>query len=145
MIHSIHSEACNIANSCDIQHVTAPPDAQKNFLVVDAKTDTAAIEAAFDNFTDKRKDIAILLINQHVPFTAPISTHEDTDGMIDRREDTPQSRCLYSGIPQFTRDPVERPPIRPREGQRTEAREEAIWRVDARSDGEKITCIYIEV
>ncbi|KAE9970758.1 H(+)-transporting V1 sector ATPase subunit F [Venturia inaequalis] len=49
-----------------VGHVTSPPDAQKNFLVVDAKTETAAIEAAFDNFTDKRKDIAILLINQHI-------------------------------------------------------------------------------
>ncbi|KAL7774140.1 hypothetical protein CFE70_005050 [Pyrenophora teres f. teres 0-1] len=40
--------------------------AQKNFLVVDAKTETAAIEAAFDKFTTERKDIAILLINQHI-------------------------------------------------------------------------------
>lgn len=49
-----------------IQHVTQPPDAQKNFLVVDNKTETSAIEAAFDRFTQERKDIAILLINQHV-------------------------------------------------------------------------------
>jgi V-type H+-transporting ATPase subunit F len=49
-----------------MQHVTQPPDAQKNFLVVDAKTERAAIEAAFDRFTSERKDIAILLINQHV-------------------------------------------------------------------------------
>ena len=48
------------------QHVTAPPDNQKNFLVVDAKTDNAAIEAAFDRFTTERKDIGIVLINQHV-------------------------------------------------------------------------------
>jgi V-type H+-transporting ATPase subunit F len=48
------------------QHVTQPPDNQKNFLVVDAKTETAQIEAAFDRFTSERKDIAILLINQHV-------------------------------------------------------------------------------
>ncbi|KAK5011699.1 H(+)-transporting V1 sector ATPase subunit F, partial [Cryomyces antarcticus] len=47
-------------------HVTAPPDSQKNFLVVDAKTENAAIEAAFDRFTQERKDIAILLINQHI-------------------------------------------------------------------------------
>ncbi|TKA71762.1 V-type proton ATPase subunit F, partial [Cryomyces minteri] len=31
-----------------IGHVTAPPDSQKNFLIVDAKTENAAIEAAFD-------------------------------------------------------------------------------------------------
>ncbi|CAD6568876.1 MAG: H(+)-transporting V1 sector ATPase subunit F [Alectoria sarmentosa] len=49
-----------------IGHVTQPPDAQKNFLVVDAKTENSTIEQAFDNFTQKRKDIAILLINQHI-------------------------------------------------------------------------------
>jgi V-type H+-transporting ATPase subunit F len=49
-----------------IQHVTQPPDSQKNFLVVDAKTQTSDIEAAFERFTQERKDIAILLINQHV-------------------------------------------------------------------------------
>ena len=46
--------------------MTAPPDAQKNFLVVDAKTETSEIEQAFDRYTHDRKDIAILLINQHV-------------------------------------------------------------------------------
>ncbi|RFU29734.1 hypothetical protein B7463_g6613, partial [Scytalidium lignicola] len=49
-----------------IGHVTAPPDSQKNFLVVDSKTDNAAIEEAFDRFTSERKDIGILLINQHI-------------------------------------------------------------------------------
>lgn len=48
------------------QHVTDPPDSQKNYLVVDHKTETHAIEEAFDSFTQERKDIAILLINQHV-------------------------------------------------------------------------------
>lgn len=50
--------------------MTQPPDAQKNFLVVDAKTENSAIEAAFDRFTSERKDIAILLINQHVRATS---------------------------------------------------------------------------
>jgi V-type H+-transporting ATPase subunit F len=36
---------------------------------VDAKTENSAIEAAFDRFTSERKDIAILLINQHVRWT----------------------------------------------------------------------------
>ncbi|KAJ2233304.1 H(+)-transporting V1 sector ATPase subunit F [Coemansia sp. IMI 203386] len=36
-----------------------------NFLVVDAKTTQEHIEETFDAFT-KRKDIAIILINQHV-------------------------------------------------------------------------------
>ncbi|KAK7750385.1 H(+)-transporting V1 sector ATPase subunit F [Diatrype stigma] len=49
-----------------IGHVTNPPDSQKNFLVVDGKTDASAIEAAFDRFTTERKDIGIVLINQHV-------------------------------------------------------------------------------
>ncbi|KAI2635055.1 ATPase, V1 complex, subunit F [Xylaria nigripes] len=49
-----------------IGHVTNPPDSQKNFLVVDNKTETAAIEAAFESFTTQRKDIGIVLINQHV-------------------------------------------------------------------------------
>ncbi|KAF8736739.1 hypothetical protein AX14_014062 [Amanita brunnescens Koide BX004] len=38
---------------------------KKNFLIVDAKTQVSAIEAAFQEFT-QRKDIAILLINQHI-------------------------------------------------------------------------------
>ncbi|KAI1470761.1 vacuolar ATP synthase [Daldinia caldariorum] len=49
-----------------IGHVTNPPDSQKNFLVVDSKTETSAIEAAFDAFTTQRKDIGIVLINQHI-------------------------------------------------------------------------------
>ncbi|KAK7927134.1 vacuolar ATP synthase subunit F [Apiospora marii] len=49
-----------------IGHVTDPPDSQKNFLVVDNKTETSAIEAAFESFTEKRKDIGIVLINQHI-------------------------------------------------------------------------------
>ncbi|KAJ3363648.1 H(+)-transporting V1 sector ATPase subunit F [Kappamyces sp. JEL0680] len=38
---------------------------QPNFLVVDAKTPLAKIEEAFEAFT-LRKDIAIILVNQHV-------------------------------------------------------------------------------
>ncbi|KAK9774766.1 putative ATPase, V1 complex, subunit F [Seiridium cardinale] len=49
-----------------IGHVTSPPDSQKNFLVVDNKTEASAIEAAFDSFTTERKDIGIILINQHI-------------------------------------------------------------------------------
>jgi V-type H+-transporting ATPase subunit F len=51
---------------CDEQHVTAGADAQKNFLIVDGKTETTAIESAFNTFTEDRKDIGIVLINQHV-------------------------------------------------------------------------------
>ncbi|KAF2152051.1 vacuolar ATP synthase [Myriangium duriaei CBS 260.36] len=49
-----------------VGHVTEPPDSQKNYLVVDNKTETSAIEHAFESFTKERKDIAILLINQHI-------------------------------------------------------------------------------
>ncbi|KAH7927362.1 vacuolar ATP synthase [Leucogyrophana mollusca] len=38
---------------------------KKNFLVVDAKTQVSTIESAFQEFTE-RKDVAILLINQHI-------------------------------------------------------------------------------
>ncbi|KAL6898214.1 vacuolar ATP synthase subunit F (V-ATPase F subunit) [Trichoderma evansii] len=48
-----------------IGHITTGAEAQKNFLVVDNKTETAAIEAAFESFIE-RKDIGIVLINQHV-------------------------------------------------------------------------------
>ncbi|KAI5307498.1 H(+)-transporting V1 sector ATPase subunit F, partial [Ascosphaera atra] len=47
-------------------HVTDPPDSERNFLVVDSKTETSTIEKAFDDFTQRRKDIGILLINQHI-------------------------------------------------------------------------------
>ncbi|EMD41651.1 hypothetical protein CERSUDRAFT_146798 [Gelatoporia subvermispora B] len=38
---------------------------KRNFLIVDSKTQVNVIEDAFQTFTE-RKDIAILLINQHV-------------------------------------------------------------------------------
>lgn len=72
-----------------VGHVTPPPNASKNFLVVDAKTGTDKIEAAFDDFIN-RKDIGILLINQHVsPFSLCVcvcvyvcggGTYEKRDG-----------------------------------------------------------------
>ncbi|KAI6809328.1 V-type proton ATPase subunit [Hortaea werneckii] len=49
-----------------VGHVTDPPDSQKNYLVVDHKTETSTIEGAFDQFTKERKDIAIVLVNQHI-------------------------------------------------------------------------------
>lgn len=49
-----------------VGHVTEPPDAQRNFLVVDSKTEKPQIEDAFNKFTKERKDIGIVLINQHV-------------------------------------------------------------------------------
>lgn len=49
-----------------VGHVTDPPDSQKNYLVVDSKTELHTIESTFESFTRERKDIAIVLINQHV-------------------------------------------------------------------------------
>ncbi|KAL2272614.1 hypothetical protein FJTKL_06281 [Diaporthe vaccinii] len=49
------------------QHVTTGPDSQKNFLVVDNKTDNATIESTFDKLIE-RKDIGIILINQHASY-----------------------------------------------------------------------------
>ncbi|KAF3079151.1 H(+)-transporting V1 sector ATPase subunit F [Orbilia oligospora] len=48
-----------------IGHVTTGANATRNFLVVDPKTEIEKIEKAFDEMTS-RKDIGILLINQHV-------------------------------------------------------------------------------
>ncbi|KAK6356649.1 H(+)-transporting V1 sector ATPase subunit F [Orbilia javanica] len=48
-----------------IGHVTTGANATRNFLVVDPKTEVDKIEKAFDEMTS-RKDIGILLINQHV-------------------------------------------------------------------------------
>ncbi|EEY14842.1 H(+)-transporting V1 sector ATPase subunit F [Verticillium nonalfalfae] len=49
-----------------IGHVNTGADQAKNFLVVDSKTETSAIEKAFESFTTERKDIGIILINQHI-------------------------------------------------------------------------------
>jgi V-type H+-transporting ATPase subunit F len=51
-----------------IGHVSDDDSRSKNFTVVDSKTELDKIEAAFDSYTE-RKDIAILLINQHVRMT----------------------------------------------------------------------------
>ncbi|KIW20275.1 V-type proton ATPase subunit F [Exophiala spinifera] len=49
-----------------VGHITDPPDSQKNFLVCDGKTEKSTIEQAFNRFTKERKDIGIVLINQHL-------------------------------------------------------------------------------
>ncbi|KAL9106276.1 MAG: hypothetical protein Q9227_008675 [Pyrenula ochraceoflavens] len=49
-----------------IGHVTDPPDSARNFLVVDSKTENSTVEKTFQDFTSSRKDIGILLINQHI-------------------------------------------------------------------------------
>lgn len=49
-----------------VGHVTDPPDSQRNFLICENKTERSEIESAFNRFTKERKDIGIVLINQHV-------------------------------------------------------------------------------
>lgn len=49
-----------------IGHVSQDGEKKKNFFVVDGKTAPDAIERVFDEYTTGRKDIAVLLINQHV-------------------------------------------------------------------------------
>jgi V-type H+-transporting ATPase subunit F len=49
-----------------VGHVTDPPDSQRNFLICDNKTERTEIESAFNRYTKERKDIGIILINQHV-------------------------------------------------------------------------------
>ncbi|CEH12731.1 vacuolar atp synthase [Ceraceosorus bombacis] len=42
------------------------PDGSKNFTIVTPSTPVSEIEASFNTFTNERKDIGILLINQHL-------------------------------------------------------------------------------
>ena len=48
-----------------IGHIGAQTQ-RTNFLIVDAKTPVATLEDRFLEYTQRRKDIAILLINQHI-------------------------------------------------------------------------------
>ncbi|KAL8409197.1 hypothetical protein RB594_007590 [Gaeumannomyces avenae] len=91
-----------------IGHVTPAPDSQKNFLVVDSKTENSAIEAAFQRFTTDRKDIGIVLINQH---------------------DTAHSRHVHGRLPRRARNPQQRPSLRPGKGQRLKEGAPPLWRV----------------
>lgn len=95
------------------QHVTDPPDSQKNFLVVDQKTETSTIEGAFDSFTKQRKDIAIVLINQHVRHgeDCRIRTTRDTDWWADCGQDKREGGCLQRSFPVGVGDSEQRPPV----------------------------------
>lgn len=50
---------------------------------------------------------------------------------IDRRQDPQPRRRLHPSLSLAPRDPLKGPPLRPRKGQRHEARQEVVWRVDA--------------
>lgn len=84
-----------------MQHVTNPPDAQRNFLVVDSKTENSEIERAFQSFTQERKDIAVLLINQHVSIFMLISLYRSTRliGSFYRSQNASVTASTHSRIP----------------------------------------------
>ncbi|CAO1629448.1 unnamed protein product [Sympodiomycopsis kandeliae] len=75
---SISQQAANrtlIASICDEDSTTGlllagigqvESDGSKNFAIVDSKTSPSDLETHFERFTQERKDIAILLINQHI-------------------------------------------------------------------------------
>lgn len=56
--------------------MTTGADAEKNFLVVDNKTETSTIESTFDRLIE-RKDIAIVLINQHASYLVSMFEADD--------------------------------------------------------------------
>lgn len=110
--------------------MTTGADSEKNFLVVDNKTETATIESTFDRLIE-RKDIAIILINQHASYpdvqarwpwlTGPLKT--------DRGQDTPPSRFLHRCVSHSSGNSEQRSPIRPREGQCVEEGPPFVWRM----------------
>jgi hypothetical protein len=51
--------------------------------------------------------------------------------LIDRRQDPQPRRRLHPSLPLSPRDPLKGSPLRPGKGQRHEARQEAVWRVNA--------------
>ncbi len=83
---------------------------------MDAKTDNSAIEAAFDRFTTERKDIAILLINQHI-----------AERIRHRVE------AYTAAFPSLLEIPSKDHPYDPEKDSVPEACEKVIWRV-ARND-----------
>ena len=96
-----------------MQHVSTGADQAKNFLVVDSKTDNASIEAAFESFTTERKDIGIVLINQHVSRDEPILYEHSSflTSCTDCGPDKTSYRHLYGSIPYSPRDSQQGSPI----------------------------------
>jgi hypothetical protein len=88
-----------------VGHVTDPPDSQKNFLVCDSKTEKQAIEQAFNSFTRERKDIGIVLINQHVRGSGMIECGRSSDGWTACGTNTRHSRQVSRCIPSGAGDP----------------------------------------
>ncbi|KAK3704803.1 H(+)-transporting V1 sector ATPase subunit F [Vermiconidia calcicola] len=67
ILHHLFTTKTNVKQGLSNRHpISRRRHSQKNFLVVDSRTETSTIEGAFDSFTRERKDIAIVLINQHI-------------------------------------------------------------------------------
>ncbi len=79
-----------------------------------SETQIPTIEAAFEEFTS-RKDVAILLINQHVRLFDCLSAADRQwcwNTLSGRREDQAHGRQISGGIPSSARDSVQGPSIR---------------------------------
>ena len=100
-----------------LQHVTDPPDAQRNFLVVDSKTETSEIERAFQTYTQERKDIAVVLINQHVSARLRLYNWLRRYWLLfpGCGAYSSQRGYLYRSVPRRPWNSQQRSPIRPRE------------------------------
>ena len=95
------------------------------------------MEQAFINFTSTRKDIAIVLINQHVRVSSIIVSSYRVYRLMSgyptgSRKDQEPGGHIHRGIPGGIGDTEQRPSIRPRKGQRTAKSEETLWRMMTR-------------
>ncbi|KAJ5408172.1 hypothetical protein N7509_002055 [Penicillium cosmopolitanum] len=90
----------------------------RNFLVVDAKTENSEIERAFKSFTEERKDIAVVLINQHVsptPHLLPQPNSWDTDPCLQIAERIRHSVDTFTDpFPPSSKYPAKITPTTPR-------------------------------
>ena len=75
------------------------------------ETQVSVIEAAFEEFTE-RKDVAILLVNQHVSFHSPRSFSLSLIWSTDCGEDSTNGREVQPSIPCTPRDTVQGSSIR---------------------------------
>ena len=124
--------------------------AQLNTSLLFSETQIPVIEAAFEEFTT-RKDIAILLINQHVCPPMIITMCMPTTRALDCREDSAHGGQVPTSLPCIAGDSFQGSSIRsvylsrsqhsptqlvcmhrPEQGFSTEARPEAFWRMNTR-------------
>lgn len=82
-----------------VGHVTDPPDSQRNFLICDNKTEKNEIESAFNRYTKERKDIGIVLINQHVSVCQDLVREIMVDDELDCGKDSRYRRQVPGCFP----------------------------------------------